>query len=276
MSDVSISDYRQKVLLVFGTMCLILFYRWLSDSLFTGWESPPYIFKEKDIAYHWFVASGLPQWLTNSRWISVLADMSLFTLPILFIINGHRLFIGVFTILLLCYFMTWNVITGHHYHSLTGALIICIPFWFRKKEKFNLAWELARYYLLYIFTSAALWKLSRGSAFYELQMVEILKSQHVQLFLEQPDSIQAKLIRYLIANPSLAHSFLLGAVLMQLTFSIGFFTRKWDETLFGLSILFCIANYIIMGIFSFELLILNATLLNYPLFKNKSASNNVT
>jgi hypothetical protein len=52
-------------------------------------------------------------------------------------------------------------------------------------------------------------------------------------------------------------------VVLQLSFAIGFFTKKFDRFLFWFAILFVVANLFVMGILSMELLILDLTLLNW-------------
>ncbi|MBL0308720.1 MAG: hypothetical protein IPP77_03270 [Bacteroidetes bacterium] len=258
-----LKEYRWKANFVFAGALMILCYRWMSDSLLSQMEQPLFLFKERESAYLWLLSSGVPQWISSNTIAAVTFDSALFLFPMLFLLSQRRVFSVLFSILLLFYFMTFNLVTGHHYHSLTGLIVITIPFWFRKEEKFHVAWELARYYLLYIFASAALWKITRGSAFYEPQLSEILKSQQLYLLIQQPDSLHARLVQYLIANVQISHALLLANVVLQLSFVVGFFTKRFDSILFWLAILFCIANYLVMSIFSFELLILNLSLLDW-------------
>lgn len=261
------TEYRWKAWAVMSVALLILLYRWAGDALFGQMKQPPFLFEQSETLYHWLMLSGLPQQVTSNPVSAVAIDILLFGLPLLFAFTLRRLFAILFTLLVVFYFMTFNLITGHHYHSLAGLIVMTIPFWFQKEEKFVLTWELARYYLLYVFASAAFWKITRGSAFYEPQLAEILKSQQLELFLQQPDSLHAQFIQYLISNAQVAHTLLLANVVLQGSFVIGFFTKRWDGILFALAVLFCIANYYVMSIFSFELLILNLTLLDWNRIK---------
>ena len=63
-------------------------------------------------------------------------------------------------------------------------------------------------------------------------------------------------------------------MLVQLSFVVGFFTKKFGTMLFVLAIIFCAANYFVMSIVSIELLMLNLTLLNWEkmaaLFKRQT------
>jgi hypothetical protein len=169
----------------------------------------------------------------------------------------------LFWLLALTYFITYNIVTGHHYHGLIGVLIITIPFFSKDEKRFNLLWEGARYYMLYVFASAALWKILRGSAFYTDQLSNILKAQQLDLLIQDRDSLSAYIASYLIANPQVGHLVLLINVLLQLSFAIGFFTKKCDRLLLVLVVLFTIGNYFVMSIISVEILILAFALLNW-------------
>ena len=107
-----------------------------------------------------------------------------------------------------------------------------------------------RYYFLYIFSSAALWKILRGSAFYHDQLSNILKQQQINLLLQNPDGYKAHIAQFLISHTNFSHALLLANVVLQLSFAIGFFTKKFDRFLFWFAILFVVANLFVMGILS--------------------------
>lgn len=262
-SESFVKQYRLKAFCVFGIALLILAYRFTSHSLFTGMLQPVYVFEEKEIWYSVFLSSHLAQFITDNYWMSVFFDLLLFLLPVLFLATRKRMFVIAFPIVLVIYFFTYNLVTGHHYHGLVGVILIAVPFWAKNETRFNLLWEVVRYYWLYIFASAAIWKILRGSVFYTEQLSNILKAQQLDLLLQQPDGFQAHVVQYLIANPQVSHWVLIANVIVQLSFLIGFFSRKFDTVLFVLAIVFCAANYFVMSIVSAELLILNLTLLNW-------------
>jgi len=262
-SESFLRQYRYKALAVAGVAIVILLNRFFGHALMYAMHQPVFLFEQKEAAYRLFLASGLAQFITNNPLISIVFDIALFAMPIAFVLTLKRGFAIAFSVLLLIYFVTYNLVTGHHYHGLVGLILITIPFWTNNQIRFELLWQACRYYLLYIFSSAALWKILRGSVFYKEQMSNILKAQQLDLLLQQPDSFRAQAAQYLIANPDIAHTVLVVNVVVQLIFLIGFFTRKADSFLFVLLIVFCAANYFVMNIVSAELLILNLTLLNW-------------
>jgi hypothetical protein len=256
-------EIKLKAGFVFGFALLILYYRFISASILSAMSQPPFIFEENEVVYKYFLLSGIPQFLTSGSLVPALFDVCWYALPILFLLTMQRVYAILFTLVTTIYFLTYNIAAAHHYHGLVGVLVISIPFWSKKEERFHFLWEAARYYWLYVFASAALWKILRGSVFYTEQLSNVLKSQQINLLLQHPDNFKAHIAQYLIANPSVAHIVLIVNVFIQLSFAIGFFTKKFDGYLFWLAIIFSIANYYVMGIVSFELLILNFTLMNW-------------
>lgn len=249
---------------VFSVALAIIFYRTLSRASLSSMFNPPYPFKETEMAYRLLYYSHIPQLLTSNFMVAELFYLFLILFPaILFLRTLNRINAIVFTLSTTIYFFAFNMAAGHHYHSLAGLIVITVPFWFKKEERFNALWEIARYYWLYIFSSAALWKIFRGTVFYKEQLSNILKSQQLDLLLQNPDSMQARAVQYLIAHPGISHTVLIANVILQLSFLIGFFTKRYDAVLFCVAIIFCVANYFVMSIVSAELLILNLTLINW-------------
>jgi len=226
-------------------------------------QGPPFIFKDTEWVYQLYLATGIPQFITSHSVLSSVFDISLLVTTVGFLLSRNRIFAVLFTLAALNYFLTYNMVTGHHYHGLVGLLVISLPFWFKSEQRFNFSWEAVRYYFLYIFSSAGLWKVLRGSAFYHDQLSNILKQQQINLLLQNPSGYKAHVAQFLISHTGFSHALILANVVLQLSFAIGFFTKKFDRFLFWFAILFVAANLFVMGILSMELLILNLTLLNW-------------
>ena len=84
-----------------------------------------------------------------------------------------------------------------------------VAFWFRSGERFERIWQAARYYFLFIFCSAALWKISRGTVFINDQMANILKAEHAQYLFQHAATMQSSLLRYLIVHVTISHFLLI-------------------------------------------------------------------
>ncbi|MFN8287842.1 MAG: hypothetical protein U0V74_13885 [Chitinophagales bacterium] len=266
--------YLLKLRFAFAAVVIILLYRLLQGVLLSQMQQPV-LFQLPQNVYGLFNLSGISNWLTTHYSIALLTDILLFALALLSIITGNRITVILSTLLLTVYMLVFNMAAYHAYHGLVGAIAITIPFWSQKEERFNFLWHAARYYWLYVFASAGLWKILRASAFLNDQMSNILMQQQLDYLLQHPHSFKAGIIQYLISHPAVSHMVLLVNVGLQLSFLVGFFTRRFDTMLLVLSIVFCIANYFVMSIVSTELLVLNLTLLNWDkielLFANRNA-----
>lgn len=248
---------------VFSGLLLIILVRFFNHTLVSQMSSPPFLNHEKEWVYHFVFLSGIAQTITGNYFIAFIFDICLFLFPVLFLATRKTIFAFLTTLSLVICFFIFNMVTGHHYHGLVGAMVISVPFWFKEQKRFLLVWEGARYYFLYIFTSAALWKIFRGSVFSEEQLSNILRMQQIDLLLQHPDSFQSEVVRFLIAHARIAHGVLIINVIIQLSFLIGFFSKKFDNLLIALAILFCLANYFVMSILSAELLVLGFALADW-------------
>ena len=255
------NTYEQKATMMVIGVLLLLFYRFMSNSLFSQMAQPPFLFTENEMVYRFLQSLNIPQFIAGTSFFSALVDLLLFLFPILFLLTRQLFYVRALTVLLLLYFFTFNMVTGHHYHGWIGAILITLPFWTKNEHRFDFLWRGVRYYWLMIFASAALWKIMRSSAFYEPQLSNILLAQQADLLLQHAANWRAEIIHYLIQNQSISHKIFLLNIMLQLSFFVGFFTTKFDRVLFGLTFIFVVSNYFVMGILSAELLVLNLVFL---------------
>jgi hypothetical protein len=100
--------------------------------------------------------------------------------------------------------------------------------------------------------AAALWKLSRGTAFEPQQMSDILQNQHQYLLYAQPQNFYSSIYTYFIAHPNQAFLLWQLAFWLEFSFIIGFFSRRYDAYLFVALIAFVVADYFLMSLYFFE------------------------
>jgi hypothetical protein len=105
-----------------------------------------------------------------------------------------------------------------------------------------------RYFLLFFFTSAAVWKFVQGGIFSIEQMSGILLFQHKEYLTSSPHSWYASFIYWLIKHTYISYSLYFAATILELSFAIGFFTKRYDRFLTGASILFLLADVFFMRI----------------------------
>jgi hypothetical protein len=249
----------------FYLLCVLIFaIRFASSCLFSQLSQPVLIGPGIDNTYWAFHWLGIPYLATHSVVWSAVLDILLFLLPVIAsIVSGRRIFAFLFTLLAFTYQITYSTYATHHYHSLIGILVLSVPFWAGPGRRFTFLWEAARYYFFFIFSSAALWKLSRGTVWDSGHISSVLMAQHVQAIYEYPASMLTRFHSYLICHAGVARLFFLAGFLVQLSFLGGFFTKKYDKVYMALFIAFFAMNYLVMGIYDLEILIFLLVLLDW-------------
>ena len=210
---------------------------------------------------------GIPNLISNPI-ISLSIDAVLILLPIIIL---YRVFndkkINKLAAIL-CLLFGFYILTIYCYPTLSirkylGLVLIPIAFIFTSKKRYYFYLELMRYYVLFIFTSASLWKILRGVAWDNNHMYLTLKAQHIDNFVNWPDHFITKLIATIIEHPTYCSMLFLTAVASQLFFAVGFFTKKYDNLLALLLIVFILSDYLVMRIEYWEFIVF------LPLFYGK-------
>lgn len=192
----------------------------------------PFLFRVMDLFFY-----GFPLFFAWVRWIA--PKRTLVVALIWLIINW--VYVQAY-----CLFPT-NSIEAH-----IAWLFFPLLFATKSLNGFYLMMHGLRYYFLFFFFSAGIWKLVAGGAFEPLQMSGILLEQHKDWLLYAGDYWQAKLIRQLIEWPLAGFVLYWISLLIELSFGIGFITKKLDKLLIVFFIGFLAFDYLIMRIPYFE------------------------
>lgn len=116
-------------------------------------------------------------------------------------------------------------------------------------------------------SSRFLWKLVRGNLWDKSHFSNFLKVQHIYFFQAKAASWKADLILYLINHESLAFILWVGLMLLQATFFVGFFTKKYDSLLLAFYAVFLIGSWLLMNILNLDKLTWIIALLPFGVFK---------
>jgi hypothetical protein len=165
-----------------------------------------------------------------------------------------------FTLLFTFYLLLQNIFIQIHLESYVAYVLLSMVFCIIHEKKLFTLISLVRYLFLYVFVSAAIWKIARGAIFNIDQFSQILIYQHVAYLIDGCQSNICAVIHYLIENPKLSYWFYLLATLLELSFVIGFFTKKYDHWLLILAILFFAFDHALMFIPYWQILIAGITL----------------
>jgi len=210
---------------------------------------------------------GIPDMVTNPN-VSLSIDILIVLLPIaillgLFFNKKINKLSAALSILFALYILIIYCFPTLSIRKYLGLILIPIAFTFSSEKRYYNYLELMRYYVLFIFTSASLWKITRGVAWDTSHMYLTLKAQHIDNFVNWPDHFITKIIAALIENPLYCSIILLVAVISQLSFAVGFFTKKYDKLLAILLIVFIVSDYLVMRIEYWEFIVF------LPLFLGK-------
>lgn len=230
---------------------------------------PQFFSFNRDLTELGIIASGLPKFMIQHPVSFLIADSCLIILPLLIIFDFLRKktfswFPGsLLPIVVGLYILLQNIFTQQHPEMLIGLFAMAFCFTTSKQERLYKILSVCRYLFLYIFTSAAIWKIARGAIFNVEEFSNILIQQHADILTVPVQTALGKYYFFLINHPGVSLSLYIGAVVLELYFIIGFFTTRKDHLLLALSILFFIADYFLMRIPFWPLLVLGVTLTKF-------------
>ena len=263
----NIIPFQKRILLCRIVFCFILFvliYLFISNTLFHQLRSPVLKYPYVDPVYWLMHLLRVPDVIVSYRTISYVFDILLFVSCIGCIVFPlKRIFIILFLVIYFIYFITFNSYGGHHTHAGAGILFIPVPFLFRNAITFSLLWQALRYYTLFIYASAFLWKLFRLSFLNENHGSLILKNNITSYLYFNPGTSLSNFYWWLLNNPFWANAMYIGAFIIEGLFIIGFFTKKYDKYLLFFSLIMVIGFWLLADALFFQLLILSFTLVNF-------------
>jgi len=264
------TSFKYKLL---GWYCIIfyalLMYKWYNGLLLYQIQ-PSFFYTREDIFTWVFMQTGLHQWLLNNANGWLLLDGLFYSAPLFLLAHTryhpNQTFMAAGSMLLInlvyvqCYTLyPTNSVEGH-----IAWLLFPVVFMAGNEKTVVLLFDGLRYFFLFFFVSAGIWKLAQGGAFNSLQMTGILLEQHKEMLMNSPGYWQTKLISYVIDHARLGYLLYLLATLIELSFIAGFFTRKYDKILALLFLLFLVMDHLLMRITYYEVLPLLLTLYIRP------------
>lgn len=258
-------DNRQRGTLariIFGWVLIALLWRWASFGMLSQLEAPVLSNAYKDLTFWLFELLHLPSFLTATKGTALAFDLALTLTVIMAIARPQQvLFPRIYCALVLCYFITHTLYANHHYRPIIGLLVAGVPFAFRSLERMSWLVDALRYYVLFVYASAGLYKVFRGSVFNADQMTGIIEGTQLDLLLADPGGLHATLFTWLLQHAWASWALFTLATLLELVFLIGFFTRRYDVWLFVTAMSLHIGFWFTMRFFAFELIVLDLTLL---------------
>ncbi|MDP4151725.1 MAG: hypothetical protein Q8937_19475 [Bacteroidota bacterium] len=255
---------EQAARCVFGSALIIIAYRWLTHSLVHQWQQPTLFETDYDYTYWAYQCSRFAGFFVQNKAGAILFDLLLLVstawccadkgrqrLPVLFCAIWWSL-----------YGLGYNSYVCHHTDAIVGMMVLPYAFLARSEKGFRLSWDLFRYFCLYLYTDAFVYKaFVNGNLFWLPAGVELIKTNQSHYMLQNPGTAWSAIYRFFITHEGLSYGCFAAAVLGQGCMAVGFFTRRFDRWLFLIPILFHTVTFLFIDVNFYELLVLNFTLL---------------
>jgi hypothetical protein len=242
---ISIS-YEKSVLLIFFFLYIIRLFsgRYLYSIAYQPMKAP-----ELDYTFWFFLLTKIPQFLIGHPYFSLVIDISILLLIIyLFISNKFNLILKCL-LLILFFIQHITVETYSCMHSKSGVLIFIalIPMFFKNEDE-KLMIEFVRYFVIFILVSAAYHKIHNHAIFTLNHFQYVMYEQHVDLQVLNPNHLTYKIATILRSNVYYAYIAFMMLFVTQISFVVGIFTKKYDNKLIFLLIMFVFMTYLVMRI----------------------------
>ncbi len=258
----------------FTKIFLLVFY-WLAVyKLINGlwlFQASPYFFMNRFDGTTWLLMqTGIHKWLLNNKGGYLFFDLLFYAMPLCWWLVWTRnqkvgkWFAIAWLIVNWIYIQCYTLYPINSIESYIAWLLMPLLFATQRLKSFYFLMHGLRYFFLFFFVSAALWKFRQGGLFYTGEMSGILLMQHKEYLVSAPGSWYAHFIYWIIKHQVIGYLLYVASTLLELAFVIGFFTRKYDRLLFGFFVLFLVMDYLVMRIPYFEILPLSL-----PLFFSK-------
>jgi len=201
-----------------------------------------------------FMQTGLHKWLLHNYPAWVIFDIVFYSMPLLYFLlyKVNELYSVIAAVIMLCvnfiYIQCYTLYPANSIESFTPWLLFPCLFITRKTKDFYLVLNGLRYFFLYFFCSAAVWKFVLGGIFNIHQMSAILLYQHKEYIASSPNGWFTNLVYWLVAHPYISYALYTGAAIVEFSFLVGFFTKKYDKIFIVAFILFLLLDLFLMRI----------------------------
>jgi hypothetical protein len=248
-----IRDRNLLLLIYFMFYYVVLLGLFLDHRLLSQYQ-PVFFNYNRDLTELFLIATGLPRWMIAHPAAFAIADCAAFLLPLpLLIYVGRKgrfsLLAGiVFLATLALYLLLADIFWQVHHEPFVLFLLLALAWTTNRPGRFYTILVACRYYFLYVFVSAAIWKLARGAVFNGQEMGRILLLHHTDLLTGPCNSLTCRTYSWLIDHPVLSQALYIGGALLEASFLTGLFTRRWDRWLIALAVIFVIGDLMLMRI----------------------------
>lgn len=262
-------SFRRKIIFWYvAVFYVLLIFKWSNDMLLSQ-QQPAFIYDTFDLFSWLFLQTGIPQWLLRTKQF-LLFDAVYYTAPLLLLVSAYRkpklIPAAAFCVLMVnwVYLQSYFVYPISSYTIFIAWLIFPVIFLAGSEATFALLFSGLRYFFLYFFLSAGIWKIRIGGVFNHDQLSAILLEQHKEMLTNSPGYWLSHFYQWLISHTTFSYSLYILVTIMELSFITGFLTKRFDRFLIFTYFIFLFADYFVMRIPYFETLPFVLTLYFHP------------
>ena len=245
--------------LYFYLICFVVNFVWFyfNRLLFSDFN-PIFFYNKLDFTTNFLLATNIQQVVISSHRFRILLDLVFFLLPFLLVIANYfspkvRPVIAIINVLYnLFYCLLLSIFTFSTTGQFVPWVIVPILFCCISQEKYTAIFNALRLIFIGIFFSAGVWKFATGALFNVEEMSAVLLNQHAQILVEATKTFKIATILFLVEHKVLSYLFYLASFIAEISFIVGFFTKKFDKYLAILLGLFLIFDFALMFIYYFS------------------------
>jgi len=259
------NDYaKQLILLVFLELLVFL----ISGVGYTSINNAPYFNIGVDPLYWIFYGLTIPQTIMKYPILAVAFDFATIGFLLLALFNFNEKWVRCTVFLLLLYYITLTGYLGHRNYQ-SGFVWVLIPLMFKSEKNKMLGFELLRYWLLFFYTSSAIFKITGDGIININHLSSILTQQFFPYNMEHNLGMRTTINSYLTNHQKITQALFWGAIILEMSTVIGFFTKKNDKLIGAFLISFHLCNWLLMDISPIGQLSVLSIFFAIPLNKKK-------
>lgn len=247
-------QHRKQIIHAF----CIIFYLLLLLKLWNGfllYQIKPILFNTRFDLVTWLVMkTGIHQWLLNNPFGWLAFDITFYLIPLVYLLaykRSIRLASVVAIIMLIVNYIYIQCYTLYPANSIEGFIPwLLFPFLLMavNLRSFYFILHALRYFFLFFFVSAAIWKFVQGGVFNINQMSGVLLFQHKEYLASSPNFWYTYFIYWLVSHRYMGYTLYVAATFLELFFITGFFTKRFDRLLIFACIIFLLTDLFFMRI----------------------------
>ncbi len=218
-------------------------------------QQQPVLFNNRlDLSLNFLLLTNIGNVVLNNHWLKVVLDVLYILLPVALLVSVRKrssiqyLLAWLQVVFNGCYVLLLTSMSPLSIQWFAGFILVPIIFILKSETSFTYAAQCMRYIFILLFFSAGLWKIRAGGIFNLEQMSAILVHQHTKILLDAGSKWYEQMIRYFINHPGLSYCIYLAGTIAELSFAIGFFSKRFDRLLFVVLLLFIVLNFLFMQI----------------------------